>query len=695
MLIQPAHRLHTSRLLLGLALVALPLSGCGGASGTPATSNPPTGNATDGAPQTPPEAPALPVADTLSGVPATLEANYNSELELRGGIFEAPVLCEFIRSDGSSIGPTRLGDVFDGGRAVRVTSPFFPDLEASEACVLELRDAAGRVVQSANAVQIRVHETDVRSIDGSGNNLLDAGLGAAGSALRLDVPLAYGDLVSTPAGAARVSARAVSNAVCAQSEDLPEPSGATDLFWVWGQFLDHDIDLTTEGEEPFDILVPFGDPVFDPFETGAATLSMNRSTALEGTGTDLSSPRRHANAITSFLDGSNVYGSDTNRAAALRTLDGTGRLILTTDGLLPKNTDGLANAPTAFDTSMFVAGDVRANENIALTALHTIFAREHNRQADQLLDANPHLTGDEIYAAARAWVAAEMQVITYREFLPMLLGPDGLAPYGGYRASVDPSIGVLFSTAAYRFGHTMVSGMLYRLDLDGDEIQNGHISLVDAFFHPALIETTADLDPILRGIAAKPAQRLDAQIVDELRNFLFGAPGSPGLDLASLNLQRGRDHGLPDYNTCRMQFGLDEKLQVSAITSDAEQASRLEAAYADLSDMDVWVCALSEEPVQGALVGELLWTVFKDQFERLRDGDRFWYERIYAGPALEELEGTRLADVIRRNSGVGQELAADPFRVDGDSPALPPRDRPTPGRPPQDVGGMLQNPFSR
>ena len=159
---------------------------------------------------------------------------------------------------------------------------------------------------------------------------------------------------------------------------------ATDFLWQWGQFLDHDIDLTESNtSEPFFITVPSGDPWFDPLDTGTLQMPFFRSMSDIFTGTDPSNPRQQLNGITAFIDASNVYGSDPQRAAALRTNDGTGRLKVSDGDFLPYNIDGLPNAP-GNGPEFFLAGDVRANEQVALTAMHTLFVREHNRLADQI-----------------------------------------------------------------------------------------------------------------------------------------------------------------------------------------------------------------------------------------------------------------------------------------------------------------------
>ena len=175
-------------------------------------------------------------------------------------------------------------------------------------------------------------------------------------------------------------------------------------------------------------------------------------------GSDAQNPRRQVNAITAFIDGSQVYGSDRVRASALRTNDGTGKLKTSSDGrLLPYNEQGLDNEGGARRTTLFVAGDVRVNEQIGLTAMHTLFVREHNRLTGIIATQNPGLSGDEIYDLARKIVGAQIQNFTFSEFLPLLLGPDGIDDYEGYDATVDPTIASEFSAAAYRVGHTLLS----------------------------------------------------------------------------------------------------------------------------------------------------------------------------------------------------------------------------------------------
>ena len=297
---------------------------------------------------------------------------------------------------------------------------------------------------------------DPASLDGTGNNSDQPDWGSTDEQLLRLTAAEYGDGISSPAGADRPSAREVSNALVDQSGLVVNERFLTDITWLWGQFVDHDIDLTENADpaEPLPIEVPTGDPFFDPDGDGDVTIGFNRSTYDADTGDTDDNPRQQINQITAFLDGSVVYGSDADRAMALRTLEG-GHLK-NDGGLLPFNETGLPNAGGPSDT-LFLAGDVRANENAALTAMHTLWVREHNRIADEIAADDPSLSDEDIYQLARAIVTAEIQVITYNEFLPALLGPGALEGYSGYDPTVNPGISNIFSTAAYRFGHSMLS----------------------------------------------------------------------------------------------------------------------------------------------------------------------------------------------------------------------------------------------
>jgi hypothetical protein len=363
-------------------------------------------------------------------------------------------------------------------------------------------------------------------------------------------------------------------------------------------------------------------------------------------------PRQQTNELTAFLDGSVVYGSDKDRADALRTFSG-GKLKTSKGNMLPFNTDKLPNTNDAHivpSEQLYLAGEPRANENIELTAIHALFVREHNLLAAVIAKEYPHFSDEQIFQRARRIVAAELQVITYKEFIPALLGDDALRPYTGYKPDVNPGIANEFSTAAFRIGHTLVNDDVEFFDNEGEEVRE-EVELAEAFFNPATLKEVGP-DPILKYLATDNAQEVDLKLVDGLRNFLFGPPGAGGFDLASRNIQRGRDHGLADYNTVRQAYGLPTVTDFDHINKNAGIQKHLHSLYGNVDDIDLWVGGLAEEHVPGSSVGPTFRRIMVNQFERIRDGDRFWYQQTFSGEQLAALESTRLSDVIRRNTDI-------------------------------------------
>lgn len=497
--------------------------------------------------------------------------------------------------------------------------------------------------------------TEVRTINGVGNNLASPDFGSAGSILLRNSAAAYpgdgsGNTILSPPDAP--SARTVSNGVIDQAgANIPNDHYMSALVWQWGQFIDHDISLTDTGSAFGTAPISVDNP-FDPI--GPAPLPMDRSAFDPATGT-AGVPREHINVLTSYIDASQVYGSDATRAAALRTFSG-GKMATSAGNLLPFNTTGLPNAGSTSST-LFLAGDVRVNEQVGLTAIHTLFVREHNRLTDLLAAQIPTASDEDLYQMARKIVGAEMQIITYNEFLPVLLG--SAAPKAtdfNYDNTINPGVATEFSTALFRVGHTMLSPELPLINADGTSA--GAIGLRDAFFNPAFVANDPDnVDRLLNGLSKDMSQMVDNMIVDDVRNFLFGPPGAGGLDLAALNIQRGRDHGLPDYNTVRVAYGLPAVTSFDEITSNASLAIALEEVYGDINQIDPWVGALSEDHLPGASVGPLVAAGLIDQFTRLRDGDRFFYlndsDLLHADlSAVIDLNSLSLQKVIQWNTSL-------------------------------------------
>jgi hypothetical protein len=301
--------------------------------------------------------------------------------------------------------------------------------------------------------------------------------------------------------------------------------------------------------------------------------------------------------------GSAGDGDPTNNAAAL---------LMSSNGYLPRESArptvpappvDLMGPLMATPEKAVVAGDVRANENVALTATHTLFAREHNRIVSEL--AGSHLSDEEKFQIARRVVGAEIQYITYNEFLPAM-GVQ-LSPYRRYDPNVNPSLTNEFATVGYR-GHSMIHGEFeptvpagtYTADqLDrvfpsmgiavrrnADESVTLVIPLVSAFGNPDLLEQVGEA-PILESLSEREYKN-DEQIDNSLRSVLFQVPrpdaedpascGQPVIspscftgvtDLGADDIQRGRDHGMPSYNALRRAYGLAPAQSFIDITGES------------------------------------------------------------------------------------------------------------------------------
>ncbi|MDY6803695.1 MAG: peroxidase family protein [Cyanobacteriota bacterium] len=528
-----------------------------------------------------------------------------------------------------------------------------------------------------------------RTIGGSNNNFDNLEYGQTGENLLRLTPASYADGIQELADGP--NPRVISNVVFNQSESILNNRNLSDYVWLWGQFIDHDVTLSELQSGPtaetVNIFIPNDDVAFTP----GSFIPVTRSLFDENTGTSTDNPREQFNEITAWVDGSNVYGSDAERAEWLRSFD-DGKLKVTehsTGDLLP-TAGGDPNAPhMAMDgvlgASTFVAGDVRANENAALISMHTLWVREHNRIAEIIaathtdLPLDPIARDEEIYQRARKIVGAEIQKVTYDEFLPAL--GVTLDPYAGYDSTVNPNISTEFSTAGFRIGHTLISSNLPRLNEDGTPTEDGELSLAEGFFRTEPITEEGGIEPLLRGLASQVQQETDANIVDDLRNLLFGSPsGGPvanGSDLASLNIQRGREHGLGSYNDAREALGLTRKENFSDISSDLELVVALESVYQTVDDIDLWVGMLSEDNLPDASIGELNEAILADQFARLRDGDRFWYENdtdlnnweLGQVSASEWLEDFQLSDVITLNTEI-ENISDDVFFVSTSVPNI-------------------------
>ncbi|KAK7944506.1 hypothetical protein WMY93_000234 [Mugilogobius chulae] len=472
------------------------------------------------------------------------------------------------------------------------------------------------------------------------------------------------------------------------------------LVTFFGQWTDHDITLTPmspvirafnssetcvetcERSEPcFPIQVPKGDTRLSrndciPFIRSAPVCTT-------------SGKREQLNAITAFIDVGQGPLLDKGLMKVNQDHTDNGKELLPFSNMtvnMCATRRRITMDNSAEEVSCFQAGDERVNENIALASLHTLFLREHNRLARALAQLNPHWGGEKLYQEARKILGAQSQVITYRDYLLHILGPDVIASrlstYPGYDDRVDPSISNVFATAAYRFAHLMIQPVMRRFNEEYREHQvYPSPELHKTFFAPGGLSLkiffvdmndfwtfAGGLDPILRGMIGTQA-KLNTQnhmMPDELREKLFKFNEKLALDLGSLNMQRGRDHGLPGYNAWRGFCNLSQPKNVkelAQVLNNKDLAKKLMDLYGTPDNIDVWLGGLSEPLVDGGRVGPLFACLIADQFQRIRSGDRLWWENdgVFTESQRKSLRESSIARIICENTGI-TEVPEQPFQ---------------------------------
>ncbi|XP_048249806.1 peroxidase-like protein 3 [Haliotis rufescens] len=335
--------------------------------------------------------------------------------------------------------------------------------------------------------------------------------------------------------------------------------------------------------------------------------------------------REQLNLLTSFVDASNVYGLSQDQIKHLRN----GR-------------------------------DDRVNVFPGLAVLHTVFVREHNRLVKELADVMPSTTPDDVlFEEARKIVSAIIQQVTYREWLPIIVGPLAMRKYRltpgfsfRYNFTQNPTIYNVFATAAFRYGHSTIPRFL--------TLGDRHVPIEQLFFRPS--EVIKDLDTVLKD----RHQEVNRFINSGMTEHLFETSGNNGFDIVSLNIQRGRDHGLPSYNNFR------KACQLSEVTSFDDSVfgkagPALKSIYSSPDDIDVFAGAVAEQHVHGGAVGPLLACLIGQQFHDLKYGDSFWFEtshpkKGFTSDQLSEIRRMRFAKVLCRNSGL-KSIQRDPFTV--------------------------------
>uniref|UniRef100_H3CJC3 Sushi domain-containing protein n=1 Tax=Tetraodon nigroviridis TaxID=99883 RepID=H3CJC3_TETNG len=547
-----------------------------------------------------------------------------------------------------------------------------------------------------------------RSISGVCNNRKNPLWGAANIPLVSWLPAEYEDGEREPKGWNRgrlykgvplPSVTQVSREIL-RSSSAPKPDVYSQMLAEWGQFVDHDIGFTPQSSSAafpasVDCLAtcenthpcfPIESPPSPQTDSVHGCKPFFRSTAacFDTVWPDVERAlqRQQMNAITSFMDASVVYGHTPGLESSLRDLAGlNGKLVVNSKFKDPKGRPYLPSvakessclqSPEGERVECFLAGDGRVSEGLPLTSLHTLFLREHNRIAEALKCINDHWNPETIYQETRKIIGALIQVITMRDYIPKIIGTesfqDHIGPYCGYNPSVNPSTANVFSTAAFRFGHATIPTVIRRLDKNFEEHElYPSLELHNTFFTPWRVVKEGGIDPIIRGVIGSPAPMPSADKVmsKELTDRLMVLNVPQHMDLAALNLQRGRDHALPGYNAWREFCGLKRIQTLSdliEVVGNCAVAEKIFNIYKHPDNIDVWLGGLVEKFLPGARTGPLFACLIGRQMKALRDGDRFWWEAegVFSEHQRAALLNTSLSRIICDNTDI-KELLPDAF----------------------------------
>ena len=396
--------------------------------------------------------------------------------------------------------------------------------------------------------------------------------------------------------------------------------------------------------------------------------------------------RNQLNQISAFIDGNTVYGTSKQLNDELREPDSP--LLKISNVFTSAGHGETLPVSSQFKCPLnmlaqlegcFSAGDLRVNENAGLTSMHTLFMREHNRVARELMSINPQWDVDTVYHESRLVVIAMHQVITYKEYLPLLVGPKFARHYGleilphgfyyGYDSLIDASISNEFTTAAFRFGLSMVPdhlSLVTKLWKHRDKV----LDMQSALFNPAswLNETHSSVDDIIRGLMADVSKATNWHFPEALKDFLFAEEGDFGLDLFAINIQRGREHGLSSYNDYREFFGMHRVNNFNELVEmKTDMRNALASIYTSVNDIDLYVGGLAETLVDGGQVGPLFAHMIASQFSALKRGDRFYFENggaesIFTHVQLDELRKLSLSSLICSCTD-SDEVYESPFAI--------------------------------
>ncbi|EGT42705.1 hypothetical protein CAEBREN_20521 [Caenorhabditis brenneri] len=545
----------------------------------------------------------------------------------------------------------------------------------------------------------RFHTT-TRAITGICNNRQNPELGMSVSPLRrLLGGASYADglgRIRTRGinGAELPSARLISNMIHDDRNNQVFSPSINHLHMIIGQFIAHDVIFmpssvardggaldcsacnaaTRVSANCAPIPIPRNDPYF-------RTPCMRLTRALNGQ--ENFGVRSQIGQNSHFLDLSAVYGSADCEAETVRSFQ-EGKMLTFEDlgyTLPPQNLND-SNCQSAPPLHCFTCGDFRNSLHPALIPVHTIFIKEHNRLADKVRTARPRMSDEQLFQLVRKIMIGMWQHIVFNEYIPKYLPQRTIRNFGlrpmrngvhrGYSTSQDPSISAEFAGAAFRFGHSQARFDFPRLTEQGRPAGNFDLGHDIFYADQNYLAGIGGWEPVMNGMVRMPAMKSDRYFTHGIRNQMFeirGRNGS-GVDLVSVNIQRGRDMGLFPYIQYRQLVGLPQVSSFSDLntTFSQENIRALQNVYSDAADIDLYVGIMLEEPLAGGQLGPTASFMIGEQFKALKTGDRFFYESIVDGTdnfTQEEIDEIRnnvsLAKLICENMEFADRINSDIF----------------------------------
>ncbi|XP_052252760.1 dual oxidase 1-like isoform X3 [Dreissena polymorpha] len=512
--------------------------------------------------------------------------------------------------------------------------------------------------------------------DGYYNNLITPSLGSAGKPLKQNITTAYFDYTYKLSGRNRPSPRLISETLFkkdANNTYTPNERNLTALFAFFGQlvFLELlDTDDITCPVELLSIPVPKCDPEFDPQCAGNKALPYERVAYDKQTGQSPNVPRKQVNKATSYIDGSFVYGNNLVRALNLQA-DRSPKLAAgdAWSKYPQKNAEGLpfVAVPDPVEhrfhdqLEYWKLGDKHAQENPGILSLGVLFFRYHNKVVDRL-DSRHHHDFDETFARAREWVIATLQNVIVYEWLPLLLG-ESLPEYTGYKSDIYPDVTAVFDASAIRYIMTLIPAGLHQRNIKCANASSGAfpaLRLCNMYWksQEVLMEREDEVEETLMGMVSQIAEAEDTKVVEDLQSKFYGPLHFSRHDYVAQTIMRGRDYGLPDFNSVRQYMGLPRVKSFPEINpwlnaSNPEALRKLESLYGGLDDIDVFVGGMMETTPTGG-PGPLFRAILRDQFIRIRDGDRFWFENrengMFNEAEIAQIKRIRMHDVIHNST---------------------------------------------